>query len=114
MSENISEKKSSADQVTIIANRLANDGKKPTVALIKSRLKTPLPLVQIITSLKTWKHDPKLIHQEEHPGEDLQNTRNTQDENIDAFKKIIDEELQPIKEELSEIKILLSKLMMKI
>lgn len=49
------------DEISIIANKLANDGKVPSVALIKSRLSQTVPLPKIISSLKTWHHDPEFI-----------------------------------------------------
>ena len=50
-----------SDEICIIANKLANEGKSPTVALIKSGLNHPVPLPQIIATLKTWQHDPEFI-----------------------------------------------------
>lgn len=40
------------------ANQLAHEGKKPSVALIKSRLKQPANMRDIIETLKTWRFDP--------------------------------------------------------
>jgi len=47
------------EKIIIIANQLANNGKKPTVALIKSKLTHAIPLPQIIGALKNWQHDPE-------------------------------------------------------
>lgn len=41
-----------------IANELAREGKKPSTALIKSRLKQPTSMRDIIETLKVWKFDP--------------------------------------------------------
>jgi len=51
-----------SDEIYIIANKLANDGKTPSVALIKSQLNQSIPLPKIIAALKNWHHDPKFIH----------------------------------------------------
>ena len=40
------------------ANELAHEGKKPSVALIKSRLKQPASMRDIIETLKVWRFDP--------------------------------------------------------
>ena len=48
------------DEIIIIANQLANQGKKPTVALIKTKLTKAVPLPTIITTLKGWSHEPEL------------------------------------------------------
>lgn len=50
-----------AEQILIIANQLANQGKKPTVALIKAKLIGPVSLPVIISTLKSWQHDPLYI-----------------------------------------------------
>ncbi|WP_286232773.1 hypothetical protein [Thalassotalea sediminis] len=46
------------DEILTAANKLANQGIKPTVALIKTKLNTPVPLPRIISTLKTWQHEP--------------------------------------------------------
>ena len=50
-----------SDEILIIANRLANQGKKPTVALIKSKLAHTVSLPLIINALKNWHHEPDFI-----------------------------------------------------
>lgn len=40
------------------ANQLAREGKKPSVALIKSRLTKPSSMRDIIEVLKVWQFDP--------------------------------------------------------
>jgi len=51
------------DEILIIANQLANVGKKPSIALIKAKLSVQVPLPIIINTLKTWTHDPHFISQ---------------------------------------------------
>ena len=46
------------DEIIIIANQIANKGKKPSVALIKTKLTSSVPLHTIISVLKSWSHDP--------------------------------------------------------
>lgn len=35
--------------------QLQQQGKEPTVALVKARLKTPVPMPALITAIKSWK-----------------------------------------------------------
>ena len=90
------------DEILIIANQLANQGKQPTVALIKSRLATSFPLPTIIKVLKSWQHDPEFINisnQQTSEKELLTTVKETQE-----IKLIIEEALLPIKAELDDIK----------
>ncbi|UPQ87297.1 hypothetical protein [Vibrio sinaloensis] len=38
-----------------VLERLHAEGKEPTVALVKARLSTPVPMPALITTLKSWK-----------------------------------------------------------
>ncbi|ENM5766096.1 hypothetical protein V4V57_001788 [Vibrio mimicus] len=38
-----------------ILNSLSQQGKEPSVALVKARLKTPVPMPAIIATIKSWK-----------------------------------------------------------
>ena len=49
------------DEILICANQLANAGKKPTVALVKAKLSQRAPLATVITTLKSWQHQPDFI-----------------------------------------------------
>jgi len=48
----------SRQHIVDAANRVAQEGKQPSVALIKSRLTQPASLRDIIETLKTWQFDP--------------------------------------------------------
>jgi len=95
------------DEITIIANQLANEGKTPSVALVKAKLTQIVPLPKIIGVLKVWQHDPKFIK--------LPSTNNLKDKETVREKvadnKTIELALDPIKKELSEIKELLNQLL---
>ena len=43
-----------------VISSLISEGKEPSVALIKSRLATPLPIPVIIKSLQAWKKNAKV------------------------------------------------------
>jgi len=98
------------DEITIIANKIANQGKKPTVALVKTMLRTPTPLPTIISVLRNWTHDPKLIEltiEPENNGQMKQTTASISPE----IKKAIELALKPMENELAELKALVIKLM---
>ncbi|MDX2320295.1 MAG: hypothetical protein QNK26_06815 [Moritella sp.] len=48
----------SLQHIVDAANQLAREGKKPSVALIKSRVTQPASLREIIETLKKWTFDP--------------------------------------------------------
>jgi len=97
------------DEITIIANKLANQGKKPSVALVKTRLRKSVPLPTIISILRSWKHDPNVI---EMPIES--NDAETEKKNLTSIsseiEKAIKHALQPIEVELEELKALVNEL----
>ena len=92
------------EQILSIANQLANQSKKPTVALIKTMLKEPVPLPTIISVLKNWQHQPDFTPAVNH---EPIHVEPTQDDDI-ALK--IEQALAPLKSELAEIKQLLKNL----
>jgi len=110
------------DEILICANQLANAGKKPTVALIKSKLSQRAPLATVITTLKGWQHQPDFIAptiDEEQQVNNDSSTKNTSEllesllEN-GVIKKVIQQslalELTEMKKELSEMKLLIKNL----
>lgn len=48
----------STEEIFAIANALQAEGKTPTVALIKHRLSSPVPLNLLISTLQRWKQSP--------------------------------------------------------
>jgi len=93
------------DEILTIANRLANSGQKPSVALIKKQLSHPVPLPKIITILKSWQHDPNFTHYQE--SEVTLPPLNHQHEQI---SEIVEQAIQPLKEEITELKALVKLL----
>ena len=109
------------DQILISANKLANEGKKPTVALVKAKLSSPAPLPTIINVLKTWQHDENFIglveDQEKNEGNIEKFSENdkliycTKDDLNTLQQKIIEKltfEMTIVKKELADIKQLLT------
>ena len=92
-----------SEEIITIANTLANDGKQPTVALIKAKLTSRVPLPEIIRLLKTWQHDPS--YTQTTPPVSIEELAD--DPKTDELSAAINQALKPIKEELTAIKELL-------
>ena len=100
-----------SEEILTIANIIANNGQKPTIALIKTKLTTNVPLPTIIASLKVWQHDPNYTSLKTQPIEN--HVSPTNNENSVEVSEAIALALSPIKQELAEIKLLLKKLIQK-
>jgi hypothetical protein len=112
------------DEILICANKLANAGTKPTVALVKAKLSQRAPLATLINTLKSWQHQPDFIAPISNEAErDVNQDLSTQ--NIPALlesllkedgpiKKMIQkslvQELSEVKSELAEMKLLINNL----
>lgn len=97
-----------SEEIITIANKLANEGKHPSIALVKTRLSNKVPLPAIITTLKNWQHQPERTKMESQVEEHFTETSS---ENTNAqLEVIIAQALSPIKQELAEIKQLLLSL----
>lgn len=93
------------EEIIAIANTLADQGKKPSVALIKTKLSQPAPLPTIINVLKNWQHQPNSQDQKTPANQDNNNLSTTLDTlNEKVLEQIIAQALQPLKAELAEIK----------
>jgi hypothetical protein len=105
------------DEILIAANKLANAGKKPTVALIKATLNQPAPLPLLISTLKGWQHQPDFIALINEPKKVTSQSLNQSKLNLQENKVLkaliqetLAEELKPLKAELSEIKLVVREL----
>lgn len=108
------------DDILITANIIANEGKKPTVALVKAKLAQPFPLPTIISVLKNWQHDKTFISHSKDKNEgvivnnDSKTNENTGLEQHLALlkKEIVDSfssQIAELKQEVAELKALLIK-----
>ncbi len=97
------------DEILVLANQIANDGNKPTVALIKAKLTKSVPLPTIISTLRAWQHDPSFIA---CPQESESNKVKTSIEHCekDSLSKYLSEELDQMKQEIIELKLLIHEL----
>lgn len=98
------------DEIVVLANQIANQGKKPTVALIKSKLTNKVPLPTIISTLKTWQHDPSLIVP---PKDNDPKTIKQGGNSLEAekFSEFLNGELAQMKAEIIELKHLIQQLL---
>jgi hypothetical protein len=89
-----------SEEILTIANKIANTGKQPSVALVKGRLTQKVSLPIIISTLKAWQHEPEYITA---PAISTENktSKKGEKENIEALITIA---LAPIKQELADIK----------
>ena len=106
-----------SEEILIVANQLANAGNKPTVALIKAKLKKKVPLPVIISTLKAWQYDPSFItmsktSEEKHEINcDIKDTEDTEDtEDTNNFRKQLNDELGEMRQEIFELKQLIQSL----
>jgi len=93
------------EQIHIIANRLANQGKKPTVALIKAKLTNPVPLPVVISTLKTWQHDPLYIGTGEtgEPASAPLSSAVSDPDTLALISVALEQALGPIRQQLADI-----------
>lgn len=104
------------EEIITIANKLADQGKSPSVALIKSRLSRAAPLPAIIAALKSWQHVPeeKVETVSVAPLKNNAASSETINEQLmdsQAVAEAITTALTPIQRELSDIKALLQTLL---
>lgn len=98
------------DEIIAIANQLANNGQKPSVALIKTKLSAPTPLPQIISVLKNWVHQPNLTLIEHKATDDITPPITKNDEISLAIQAAIAPLQQEIKALRAAIEVLSKKL----
>jgi len=98
------------DEILILANKIANKGEKPTVALIKGKLSKKVPLPVIISTLKTWQHEPSFITLPEE--KEVNTKKETANSLIQKtpFEQELHNELTHMKKEIVELKQLVKQL----
>jgi len=98
------------DEILILANQIANKGNKPTVALIKAKLHKKVTLPVIISTLRTWQHDPSFI---KLPEETQANTEKKTANSLiktGSFEQELQNELTHMRKEILELKQLVKQL----
>ena len=98
------------DEILILANQIANKGSKPTVALIKSKLKQRVPLPVIISTLRTWQHEPSFIALPEEKQIIIEKENANSSIKTGSFEHELQNELASMKKEILELKTLVKEL----
>ncbi len=96
------------DEIFAIANQLANQGSKPSVALIKTKLTERVPLPKIISALKLWQHDPSFIEVTKKEKK-IENKTSEQKVGLELSEQI-KEAVEPLKQEIKELKVMIQQL----
>ena len=91
----------SITRVIQVAQQLHQQGKTPSVALLKARLGKEVPLAQIIAGLKCWKESPDAVST-------LSELPSVQQADTSGEELI--REIRELKQQLEEMKALLKKL----
>lgn len=93
------------EEIIITANVLANQGKKPTVALVKARLTQNTPLPLIISTLKTWQHQSDYIAPKSAKNSDIKSKNKAAYTDLSAqIEKAVSDAITPLIEEITELK----------
>ena len=94
------------DEILILANRLANQGKKPTVALIKGKLRQSAPLPVLINTLKQWQHEPDFINLDNVTAETqtIKESNQLSQAISNEIESAVKQALQPLKIEIFALK----------
>ncbi len=98
------------DEISILANQIANKGNKPTVALIKAKLNKKVPLPVIISTLKTWQHEPSFIALPEEKQNIIEKETGNSSIKTSSFEQELQNELSSMKKEIIELKQLILQL----
>ena len=96
------------NEILIAANQIANKGNKPTVALIKTKLNKKVPLPVIISTLKTWQHEPNFISLLENKVDINEPANKTKVSTL--FEQSLYDELTYMKKEIVDLKNLVKQL----
>jgi len=95
----------SLQHIADAANQLAREGKKPSVALIKSRISQPASLREIIETLKTWQFNPNAnIPTNDSPAVTTEDVADPTAALIADAIASVREEFAPLRQEVTELK----------
>lgn len=86
-----------------VAKQLTREGKKPTVALVKSRLTQPVPMRELLEALKVWRHSPETVTETEN---DTKNQQELQPSVPDtaATEQLIAAAIAPLQDEIMALR----------
>ena len=91
------------DEINAIANEIANNKQKPTVALVKAKLSGNVPLPKIIATLKSWQHQPEFTRKSLLV-KDVKETTSNESPVDDSIKAEIENAIAPLRIEIDKLK----------
>jgi len=91
------------DEINAIANEIANNKQKPTVALVKAKLSSNVPLPNIIATLKSWQHQPEFTRKNLLVKDDKE-SKPSELSVDDSIKTEIENAIAPLKAEIEYLK----------
>lgn len=87
-------------EIISICQQLSEEGKEPSVALIKARLSKPAPMPLVIGGLKQWRANPNVKLENKSEEQDSSNTPT----------QTLEQRVGALEEEVKELKIIIAKL----
>ncbi|MCJ8320844.1 MAG: hypothetical protein MJK12_14490 [Colwellia sp.] len=91
-----------SEEILIIANKIANEGKKPTIARVKTKLTSNVPLPILISTLRVWQHEPTFTSIKATTLAEVE--LGEKDGEPTEISEIIKNALAPIKQELVQLR----------
>lgn len=88
------------EEIISICQQLSEEGKEPTVALIKARLSKPAPMPFVIGGLKQWRANPNVK---------LENRSEVNDSSTPT--QTIEQRVSALEEEVKDLKMVIAKLL---
>lgn len=92
-----------------VACQLATENKTPSVALIKARLTTSIPLAVIIRALKNWQQNPEPIQHLVDPVTEP-NPKSLDEELVLKINETVRSAVAPLEQEIERLKKLIEQL----
>ena len=96
-------------QIIAICQQLSQEGKTPSVALIKTRLSAPLPMPLLIAGLKQWRSNPDVILEPQIHSESQEDNPQS-DADLVVQVASLQGEVRALKDEILQLKSLVQNL----
>lgn len=76
-----------SDELQSVIDSLVAQGKKPSVALVKARLTTPVPMPAIIATIKSWQSSSRIPKVEVAASENAQDKISSLEQEVASLNK---------------------------
>ena len=91
------------NEIYQIAHQLDAEGKKPSVALIRAKLSTPISLPVIVQALQKWKMSPELGETSAAANDDTQVTSEASQEQLQQRVHKLEQRVCQLEQQLSQL-----------